>query len=112
MHAQALVLPVRLELRFALLQNNPARLAMVSDALRGLDGIEAVDVSVATGAMQIQYDGSVGNQHRFWDNVEAVLEAHHLYHDQRAAPRTHRFAGLPVRQMVKRSALKLVAGWR
>ncbi|HEY0064232.1 MAG TPA: hypothetical protein VGC21_19100 [Telluria sp.] len=112
MQAQALTLPVRLQLRFSLLKNNPARLASVSDALRGLDGIESVQVSAQTGTVLIQYDGAIGNKHRFWDNVEAVLEAHHLYHDDREAPLMHRFAGMPVGQLMKRSALKLVSAWR
>ncbi|UUZ53768.1 hypothetical protein LP419_35005 [Massilia sp. H-1] len=49
--------------------------------LRAIGGIGAVEGSPVTGAMLIHYDGAAGNNPRFWDDVEAVLEYHHLHHD-------------------------------
>ncbi|UUZ48172.1 hypothetical protein LP420_35550 [Massilia sp. B-10] len=56
-------------------------MAAVCDALRAIGGIGAVEGSPVTGAMLIHYDGAAGNNPRFWDDVEAVLEYHHLHHD-------------------------------
>lgn len=111
MHAQLHAHPGSLRLRFALLKKCPARLDGVCDALRGIRGMQHVEASATTGAIVLRYDGTAAGNHRFWDEVEAVLEYNHLYHDQRAAERSGRGAALrnPVRRLVRRSAQALAA---
>jgi hypothetical protein len=103
--------PVSQRLRFALLKKSPARLACVCDALRGIDGIEHVEASLATGGILIRYDSAAGNHHRLWDEVEAVLEYHHLYHDQQDTGETYATRS-PVLRLVRRSAQALAAALR
>jgi hypothetical protein len=100
-----------LRLRFSLLKKSPARLDCVCDALRGISGMEHVEASALTGAILIRYDGTAANNHRFWDEVEAVLEYNHLYHEQRAVDRHDDIAAPrnPVRRLVQRSAQVLAA---
>lgn len=108
MSAQTHPLPGSLQLRFALLRKSPARLACVCDALRGISGVEHVEGSVATGAISIRYEGAAAMHHRFWDEVEAILEYNHLYHDQPRLAYTD-VARSPVLRLVRRSAQALAA---
>lgn len=101
----------RLRLQFALLKKSPARLAGVCDALRAVGGVAQVDASVAHGSIVIAYDGAAGASHRFWDDVEAVLEYHHLYHDGHDGLMDHGQVAPPnpVQRLVRRSARVLAA---
>lgn len=113
MSAQTHPLPGSLRLRFALLKKSPARLACVCDALRGIRGIEHVEANVATGSILIRYDGTAGNRHRLWDEVEAVLEYNHLYHDQQGQRLAYAdVTRSPVLRLVRRSAQALAAALR
>ena len=108
MSAQTQPVPGSLRLRFALLKKSPARLACVCDALRGIRGIEHVEASVASGSILIRYENAAGNHHRLWDDVEAVLEYNHLYHDQQGRGDAY-VARSPVLRLVRRSAQALAA---
>jgi hypothetical protein len=111
MSAQLHALPGSLRLRFSLLKKSPARLDCVCEALRGIRGMEHVEASATTGAIDLRYDGVAANNHRFWDEVEAVLEYNHLYHDQREVERSEKVPSLrhPVTRLVRRSARVLAS---
>lgn len=77
----------RLRLRFSNLKNNLPQLSRVIEALRDVAGVDAVEASPFTGGMLIHYDPAAGDTPRFWDEIEAVLAAHGLYHDPRPLKR-------------------------
>lgn len=110
MNTSPLPHPGRLRLRFSLLKKNPARMAAVCDALRAIGGIGAVEGSPVTGAMLIHYDGAAGNNPRFWDDVEAVLEYHHLHHDARRSRATRSALGRLAASLLTQALLQRLAG--
>jgi hypothetical protein len=121
MRGQTPYLRGRLRLRFSQLRNDPLRLARVCDALRGIDGVQAIEASQLNGGMLIHYNARLARRPGFWDEVEAVLESNELYHtptpyQERAADQPSSGRGVVntvaetlVQKLIERSATALVA---
>lgn len=120
MRGQTPYLRGRLRLRFSQLRNDPLRLARVCDALRAIDGVQAIEASQLNGGMLIHYNARLARRPGFWDEVEAVLESNKLYHtptpyQERAADQpagrsvANTVAETLVQKLIERSATALVA---
>lgn len=113
--------PARMRLRFPQLKGAPLAAARFAEAVRQIDGVLAVEASVATGSVLVTY--RVSGAPHFLPALERVLVRHGLgCRDEQRAGQAHvpgdgtpsngvaaRLVGVLVDTLVERSAVALVA---
>ncbi len=78
MRTPAQAVPGRLRLRFTQLKQQTRQLNRMAASLSAIGGVLEVETSPITGGFLIHFDAAIGNTPLFWDQVEAVLQAHQL----------------------------------
>lgn len=114
--------PGHLRLRFTQLKHDARLRDAVTASLRVVQGVISVESSAFSGGILIHFDRATGSTRKFWNDIEAVLLAHHLRHPTRSFDyQTHApvstlghkvaegVAATLVNKLIERSAIALVA---
>lgn len=95
-----------LTLWFTQLKQESARLSTVAASLRAVGGVHYVAATPSTGGLAVHYDAAHGATAAFWNDVEAALLSHQLFHDPRPLGRTKSSLDPPIRRIAPRNLLE------